>query len=68
MQWIKFWGDKMIRQLVTTHEVVGETWRSLHPRHCPVRLRDGDGKSVGACHHYLHDNTCPDHGIIYQED
>ncbi len=52
--------------LVVLGEVVSETWRTANPRHCPVVLRDGDGKSVGACWHYLRDGVCPSHGQIYQ--
>jgi len=56
----------MIRRLVTNREVLSKTWRLDYPDHCPVRLRDGDGINVGACHHYLHNGICPDHGQIYQ--
>ncbi len=32
---------------------------------CPVRLRAGDGCSVGPCWHYLKDGkTCPVHGVV----
>jgi hypothetical protein len=46
-------------------DVVGEVWRKQWPNHCPVRLTDGDGHSVGACWHYLRDGQCPVHGQIY---
>jgi len=52
--------------LVVLREVVSETWRKANPRHCPVVIRDGDGKSVGACWHYLRDGACPSHGQIYE--
>ena len=52
-------------RLVTTMEVLSEKWRSDNPHHCPVVLRDGDGKSVGACWHYLKNGACPTHGTIY---
>lgn len=55
-------------QLVTLREVVSETWRTANPRHCPVVLRDGDNKSVGACWYYLHDGACPAHGKIYEHN
>lgn len=45
-------------------ELVGELWRKQNPNNCPVLLRDGDGKSVGACWYYLKDGVCPQHGRI----
>jgi hypothetical protein len=54
--------------LFVRREVVSETWRTANPRHCPVVLRDGDGKSVGACWHYLRDGACPSHGQIYEHN
>jgi len=48
-------------------EMVGEAWRKQNPHHCPVKLRDGDGKSVGACWYYLRDGICPTHGKIYEQ-
>lgn len=36
-----------------------------YPKHCPVKLRAGDGVSVGPCWHYLIDGqTCPVHGVV----
>ena len=36
-----------------------------YPRHCPVRLRAGDGVPVGPCWHFLKDGkTCPQHGVV----
>lgn len=58
-------------RLVGRLEVMSETWRKQNPRHCPVVLRDGDGRSVGACWHYLGpDGTsdCPSHGRIYSRN
>ena len=60
-------GDTLQR-LVVLREVVSETWRKANPRHCPVVLRDGDGKSVGACWYYLRDGVCPSHGQIYEHN
>ena len=57
--------DPACNPLVTRREVISETWRKANPRHCPVVLRDGDGKSAGACWYYLRDGTCPQHGQIY---
>lgn len=51
--------------LSTTLEVVGEPWRKINSKHCPVKLRTGDGVSVGACWHYLINGVCPAHGRIY---
>jgi len=48
-------------------EFVGELWRKQNPNHCPVRLRDGDGKSVGACNYYLREGVCPQHGRIHNK-
>ncbi len=53
---------------MSKREFVGEAWIKFNPRHCPIRLRDGDGKSVGACTHYLKDGVCPQHGRIYSEE
>ena len=53
-------------KIITTLEMVGEYWREFHPNHCPVKLRDGDGKSVGACWYYLRDGRCETHGSIYE--
>jgi len=37
----------------------------VHPLHCPVRLRTGDGQNVGPCIRYLSDGkTCPQHGVV----
>ena len=52
--------------LVVRQEVVSEIWRKQNPRHCPVVLRDGDGKSAGACWYYLRDGVYPVHGQIYE--
>lgn len=49
-------------------EVLSEIWRKANPRHCPVVLRDGEGKSVGACLHYLREGVCPTHGKIYDHN
>jgi ferredoxin-thioredoxin reductase catalytic subunit len=57
-----------VQRVVTTSEVVSETWRTSNPRNCPVVLRDGDGKSVGACWCYLRDGACPCHGQIYENN
>lgn len=57
-----------LQRLVVLREVVSETWRKANPRHCPVVLRDGDGKSAGACWHYLRDGVCPSHGQIYEHN
>lgn len=46
------------------HEIC-EWFEKEFPRNCPVRLRDGDGKSVGPCWYYLSDGkTCPQHGVV----
>ena len=55
-----------VQRVVVRREIVSETWRTANPRHCPVLLRDGNGKSVGACWHYLRDGACPSHGQIYE--
>lgn len=40
-------------------------FEKMNPRHCPVRLRAGDGVAVGPCYHYLADEkTCPVHGVV----
>ena len=40
-------------------------FEKAYPRHCPVKLRDGDGKSVGPCWYYMSDGkTCPAHGMV----
>jgi hypothetical protein len=57
-----------VLRVVVRREVVSETWRASNPRNCPVVLRDGDGKSVGACWHFLRDGACPAHGQIYEQD
>lgn len=57
-----------LKLLVVRREVVSEIWRKQNPRHCPVVLRDGDGKSVGACWYYLRDGVCPAHGQIYESN
>lgn len=54
-------------KLVTQREIASERWRKNNLRYCPVVLRDGDGKSAGACWHYLRGGVCPDHGRIYEE-
>lgn len=54
--------------LCTTLEVVGESWRKTNSKHCPVKLRTGDGVSVGACWHYLIGGVCPAHGRIYEHN
>lgn len=54
--------------LYTKREVCGSEWRKENPRHCPVVLRDGEDKSVGACWHYLRSGFCPVHGQIYEAD
>ena len=46
-------------------DCVSLAWRVSNPNHCPKRLRDGDGHSVGACHYYLRNGICPQHGLIY---
>jgi hypothetical protein len=57
-----------VPRVVVQREVVSETWRASNPRNCPVVLRDGDGKSVGACWHFLRDGACPAHGQIYEQN
>ncbi len=57
-----------MHRLIALSDVVSEKWRAMNPRHCPVVLRDGDGKSVGACWHYLIDGECPAHGKIYEHN
>jgi hypothetical protein len=57
-----------VQRVVVLREVVSETWRTANPRNCPVVLRDGDGKSVGACWHYLRSGACPSHGQIYEHN
>jgi hypothetical protein len=56
-----------MKTIVTKHDVLDEKWRTMNPRHCPVRLIAGDGVSVGACWHYLVEGVCPSHGRIYRE-
>jgi hypothetical protein len=56
----------MLRELLGNNvDVVGEKWRILNPNHCPIVLRDGDGKSAGACYYHLNNGICPQHGKIY---
>ena len=58
-------GLPVLAPAAKTLEIFSEQWRKMQPHHCPVVLRTGDGKSVGACWHYLRDGVCPDHGQIY---
>lgn len=39
-------------------------FEKMNPHHCPVRLRAGDGVSVGPCWYYLKDGVCPVHGLV----
>jgi hypothetical protein len=32
--------------------------------HCPILEQTADGKCVGRCWYYLHDNICPRHGDV----
>lgn len=57
-----------MKKLITTEEVSGQAWRDFSPNNCPIILKDGDGKSAGACWHYLHDGKCPSHGQIYETE
>jgi len=58
--------DSVLPELLGNHmDVVCPIWRKLNPNHCPIVLRDGDGKSAGACNYYLKDGICPQHGRIY---
>ena len=50
------------------YELMSEIWQINHPRNCPVKLRDGDGKSVGTCWHFLRNERCPVHGKIVREE
>lgn len=64
-------APRCLPRLVVRLEVVSDTWREANPRHCPVVLRDGDGRSVGACWHYLGPDgagDCPSHGQIYSHN
>ena len=54
--------------LITKLEVVGKKWIEMHSHNCPVLLRDGDNKSVGACWYYLKNGVCPSHGVIYESE
>jgi hypothetical protein len=51
---------------VTNLEVVLQEWREQWPINCPVKLKDGNGRSVGACWHGLKNGVCPSHGKIYE--
>lgn len=54
-----------MNNIFTKQEIVSKIWCDNHPNHCPILLRDGDNKSVGACWYYLHKGICPSHGKIY---
>lgn len=57
-----------MKTLVSKREVMSKEWRIIFPKNCPVVLRDGENKRVGACWYYLWGGECLSHGKIYENE